>query len=79
MGWRSKLGCMGHYLKWLGMSGAVLWVGEGGWKNILVEWKWVGMSGDKWGWVRVGGDKWGWVHCLIMPIHIISQPFESFC
>ena len=38
---------MGHYFGWVGVNrvdGALFWVGEGGWENI--------MSGE---WVRVSG------------------------
>ena len=47
------------------MSGALFWLGGGGWDIILGEWTWVG---HYFGWVGVGGDErgWGWVHCLIM-------------
>ena len=38
-------------LFWTG--GTLLWVGGGGWENILVGWGWVGMNGGEWGWVGV--------------------------
>ena len=49
----------------MGGSGALFWLGGGGWDIILGEWTWVG---HYFGWVGVGGDErgWGWVHCLIM-------------
>ena len=42
-------GCMGHYFGRVELGGALFWVGGSGWENILVEWGWVGMSGDEWG------------------------------
>ena len=38
---------MGHYFGWVGMRGALFWVGEGDWGIILGGWRWVGMSGGR--------------------------------
>ena len=42
----SYFGWVVHYFEWVGASGALFWVGGGGWENILVEWGWVGVSGS---------------------------------
>ena len=34
-------GCMGHYFRWVGVNGALFWVGGGEWENILDVWGWV--------------------------------------
>ena len=31
---------IGHYFGWVGMSGALFWVGRGGWGIILGGWWW---------------------------------------
>ena len=49
-----KWGWMEHYFGWVGVYGALFWVGGGGQENILDGLRWV-------------GGEWGWVHCLIMP------------
>ena len=41
--------CMGHYCGWVRVGGTLFWVGGGRWGNNLVEWGWVGRSGNKWG------------------------------
>ena len=32
---------IGHYFGWVGMSGALFWVGRGGWGIILGGWGWM--------------------------------------
>ena len=65
----------------MGVVGALFWVGESGWKNILVvgggEWGIIldglGCMGKYSGWLvadgvnGVGWDEWRWVHCFIIP------------
>ena len=65
----------------MGVIGALFWVGESGWKNILVkgggEWGIIldglGCMGKYSGWLvadgvnGVGWGEWRWVHCLMMP------------
>ena len=48
----------------MGVSGALFWVGGGGWG-------WVGMSG-------VGEGDWAWVHCLIMSFSITLSGHDYF-
>ena len=33
-----RWGCIGHYFGWVVVSGALFWVGGGGWENILGGW-----------------------------------------
>ena len=47
---------MGHYFGWVGMGGALFWVGGGEWGIVLGGW---GLVEHYFGWVGVGGDEWG--------------------
>ena len=52
-GWDNNLGGW----SWVGMYGALFWVGGGGREYILVDWGWmgwVGVSEGGWRWVGVG-------------------------
>ena len=53
----------------MGISGALLWVGGGGWGQV---------GNYFWGWVGMGGGEWGWVHCLIMSFSITLSGHDYF-
>ena len=44
------------YFGWVGVGGALFWVGGGGWGIFLSGWRWVWVGG--WGIIFCG---WGWV------------------
>ena len=69
------MGCVRHYLGWVGVGGKTFWVDGGGCENILDGWGGKGVSGTlfwvggggwtnilgKWGWIRVSECGWSWV------------------